>query len=151
MKIRKNKTRSKPAISTASLPDIIFMLLFFFMVVTVMRPHKLKLNIRLPAATEIQKLQNKSLINYIHIGKPIDPAHGTNAVVQINDAFVAPQKVEAAMRQLITTTPERLQPLLTTTLKVDQKVQMGVIDDVKTALRKANQLKINYEAIAERD
>ena len=69
-KFRKKGGKSTPAISTASLPDIIFMLLFFFMVVTVMRESELKVQVQVPQATELTKLEQKSLVNYIYIGKP---------------------------------------------------------------------------------
>jgi len=149
--LRKSKSKKHPEVSTASLPDIIFMLLFFFMVVTVMRQSKLMIKVKLPHASEVQKLENRSLINYIHIGKPFDKSQGTAAAIQINDAFVSSDRVEAAVRQIIASKPEPLQSQLITTLKVDEEVHMGIVTDVKIALRKANQLKINYEAIAQRN
>jgi len=149
--IRKNKPKRNPEVSTASLPDIIFMLLFFFMVVTVMRKNTLLIKVKIPQASEVQKLENRSLINYIHIGKPFDESKGTAAAIQMNDAFITPDKVEAAIRQTILSSPEPLQSQLITSLKVDEEVHMGIVTDVKTALRKANQLKINYEAIAQKD
>ena len=60
-KFRKDGKKSMPAISTASLPDIVFMLLFFFMVTTVMRPTELKVKIKTPEASEVTKLKKKSL------------------------------------------------------------------------------------------
>lgn len=146
--IRKSKPKNRPEVSTASLPDIIFMLLFFFMVVTVMRPNKLMIKVKIPQATEIQKLENRSLINYIHVGKPFDESQGVAAAIQINDAFVSPDGVETAIRAIRAGKPAHIQSQLITSLKVDEKVHMGIVSDVKTALRKADQLKINYEAIA---
>lgn len=149
--IRKNKPKIKPEVSTASLPDIIFMLLFFFMVVTVMRQNKLMIKVKIPQASEIQKLEKRSLINYIHIGKPFDKRQGTAAAIQINDAFISTDRVETAILEIRSAAPEHLQSQLISSLKVDEKVHMGIVADVKTALRKANQLKINYEAIAQRE
>ena len=57
-----------PPISTASLPDVIFMILFFFMVSTTMRDQELLVRYKLPEATEVQKLEKKSLVSFIHIG-----------------------------------------------------------------------------------
>ena len=74
-KFGKKKKKGAPAMSTASLPDIVFMILFFFMVTTVMREVELKVeltNSDLPQATEIKKLEKKSLVSYIYVGKPKD-------------------------------------------------------------------------------
>ena len=62
----KKRGKAKPEVSTASLPDIIFMLLFFFMVVTKLRDSELKLNVNTPSASELTKLEKKSLVNYIY-------------------------------------------------------------------------------------
>ncbi|MFT4668051.1 MAG: biopolymer transport protein ExbD [Polaribacter sp.] len=147
--IRKKQTRTKPAINTSALPDIIFMLLFFFMVVTVMRQQKRMLNIKLPSATEITKLHNHSSIQYIYVGKPIDKERGTADRIQINDAFVPLHKLEAAIRITIAGKPESIKAGWINSLKVDKDVDMGIVSDVKTALRKAEQLKLNYEVIAD--
>lgn len=146
--LRKNKSNSRPKINTSALPDIIFMLLFFFMVVTVLRQEKRLLKIQLPEATEITKLHNKSAIQYIYIGKPIDSNNGTTERVQINDAFIPVNKLETAVRTLRENSEERIKSEWTNSLKVDQEVPMGIVSDVKTALRKAEQLKLNYEVVA---
>ena len=89
-KFEKKRGKSTPEISTASLPDIIFILLFFFMVVTVMRETTLKVWNRLPQATELTKLERKSLVSYIYIGAPIpkyQPQLGTASRIQLNDQF----------------------------------------------------------------
>ncbi len=106
------------------------------------------IKVKIPQATEIQKLENRSLINYIHVGKPFDESQGVAAAIQINDAFVSPDGVETAIRAIRAGKPAHIQSQLITSLKVDEKVHMGIVSDVKTALRKADQLKINYEAIA---
>lgn len=147
--IRKKQSRTKPAINTSALPDIIFMLLFFFMVVTVMRPEKKLLNIKLPSATEITKLQNNSSIQYIYVGRPIDKEKGTTARVQINDAFVPLHRLEEAVRSTYAGQSEPVKAQWLNSLKVDKDVDMGIVTDVKTALRKAEQLKLNYEVIAD--
>lgn len=95
MKLEKKKKPS-PAISTSALPDIVFMLLFFFMVTTVMRQTDLKVKVVVPQATEIQKLEKKSLVSYIYIGSPSDnykAKFGTAPRVQLNDAFATPKQV----------------------------------------------------------
>ena len=70
-RFKKNKDSGTPAISTAALPDIVFMLLFFFMVTTVMRETTLYVSVVTPKATEIKKMEKKSLVSYIYIGPPI--------------------------------------------------------------------------------
>ncbi len=134
-----------PAISTASLPDIVFMLLFFFMVSTVMRETTLKIDQKLPGATEIKKLERKSLVSYINIGKPratFQAMYGTEPRIQLNDAFA---KV-ADIRNYITAEREKMdekeRPLMTVSLKVDEKTKMGIVVDVKQELRKASALKL---------
>ena len=146
-KFKPSKHRPSPAISTASLPDIIFMLLFFFMVVTVLREHRLMIKVTVPEASEIEKLKHRSLINHIYIGKPIDDRHGTASVVQINDAFVPLDQLQHALKVLENGVPEYQRGLMTNSLKVDREVNMGIVSDVKIEMRKARQLKVNYAAI----
>ncbi|MDQ3191983.1 MAG: biopolymer transporter ExbD [Bacteroidota bacterium] len=149
-KFKKKKGGATPAISTASLPDIVFMLLFFFMVTTVMRDKTLKVMVITPKATEVAKLERKSLVSYIFIGKPIKPLQstfGTEPRMQLNDAFATvnqiPEWIESERRQRA----EVEIPLMTTSLKVDKETKMGIVTDVKQELRKVNALKINYSTI----
>ena len=149
-KFRKKKSGGQPPISTASLPDIVFMLLFFFMVTTVMREVTLKVKISTPQATEVNKLERKSLVSYIYIGEPIPALQGqfgTADRIQLNDAFASKEEivqfVEAEREQ---TNPVEV-PLMTFSLKVDREAEMGIVTDVKQELRKANALKINYSTL----
>ena len=71
--MKKKGSKGLPPISTASLPDVIFMILFFFMVSTTMRDQELLVRYKLPEATEVQKLEKKSLVSFIHIGPPGHP------------------------------------------------------------------------------
>ena len=71
-KFRSKDNKGTPAISTAALPDIVFMLLFFFMVTTVMRETTLFVEVMIPKATEIKKMEKKSLVSYIYVGPPVD-------------------------------------------------------------------------------
>lgn len=146
-KFKKKSDGGQPAISTASLPDIVFMLLFFFMVTTVMREVTLKVKVVTPQATEVNKLERKSLVSYIYIGEPIKGLQGqfgTAPRIQLNDAFATKndiiQFVEAEREQ---TNPAEV-PLMTFSLKVDKDAEMGIVTDVKQELRQANALKINY-------
>ena len=147
-KFRKDGQKATPAISTASLPDIVFMLLFFFMIATTMREVELKVeNPKLPEASEIKKLENKSLVSYIYIAKPLKPyqgKYGKNPMIQLNDAIKNVDDIAA----YIAAEREKRDPseklLMTTALKVDSKAKMGIVTDVKQELRKVSALKINY-------
>ena len=138
-----------PAISTASLPDIVFMLLFFFMVSTSMRETEMRVSLTLPEATEVAKLEKKSLVSYIYIGTPTlqdQKLYGTDSRIQLNDSF----KQLVDIRDFISSERDALgeadRNMLTTSLKVDQNTRMGIVSDVKQELRKAAALKINYAA-----
>lgn len=149
MKIRKEGKKPQPAISTASLPDIVFMLLFFFMVTTVMRETSLKVQVSIPAATEVAKLERKSLVAYIYIGPPIKMLQaqlGTEPRIQLDDAFATPDDIPTYVEGVKAETNEAEIPLLTYSFKVDKTTRMGIVTDVKQELRKVNALKINYSS-----
>ena len=144
-RFKKKGDKDLPAISTASLPDIIFMLLFFFMVTTVMRQDDLRVRIMAPAANQVKKLENKSLVSYIYIGKPVNTKkYGTVPMIQLNDAIAEPEEI----REFIAAERERRdevdRPKMTVSLKVDGDTEMGIVTDVKQELRRASALKINY-------
>ena len=146
-KFRKNGKKKMQAISTASLPDIVFMLLFFFMVTTVMRETTLFVSITTPKATEIKKLQKKSLVSYIYIGPPIkrmQASYGTAARIQLNDSFASVDEIQEFIASEQEARDEKEIPYMTTSIKADETAKMGIITDVKQELRKANALKINY-------
>lgn len=144
-KFKKDGGKDVPAVSTASLPDIVFMLLFFFMVTTVMREVDLKVKLDRPEATEIQKLENKSLVNYIYIGEPFDTKkYGTEPRIQLDDDYAELKDVRSYIIKKRGEVVEALIPKLTTSLKVDKTVKMGVVTDVKQELREVSALKINY-------
>lgn len=146
-KFRKNNNKDTPGISTASLPDIVFMLLFFFMVTTVMRETTLMVEQGLPQASEIQKLEKKSLVSYIYIGSPVErmqATYGTKARIQLNDAFATVDDIPQYITTERAARDEKEVPFMTTSIKVDKDTKMGIVTDVKQELRKANALKINY-------
>ena len=146
-KFRKDSKKDTPGISTASLPDIVFMLLFFFMVTTVMRETTIMVKQSLPQATEIQKLEKKSLVSYIYIGSPVErmqATYGTKARIQLNDAFATVDDIPQYITAERTARDEKEVPFMTTSIKADQNTKMGIVTDVKQELRKANALKINY-------
>ena len=146
-KFSKGKKKPQPAISTASLPDIVFMLLFFFMVVTKLRDSELMVKVATPFATQLTKLEDKSLVNYLYIGRPVEKykaTYGTKPRLQLSDKFANINEIPIFLERFRVKIPEAQRTKITTSLRVDGQVTMGIVQDVKTALRKANQLKINY-------
>lgn len=138
-------SKEQTEISTASLPDIIFMLLFFFMVTTTMREAKRLVKVNPPDATEVQKLEKKSLVEHIYIGPPVNKKFGTETHIQLNDQFIHDLSEIRTWAEInINSRPEHEQKKVTTSLKVHQDTKMGIVVDVKQELRKANALKINY-------
>jgi biopolymer transport protein ExbD len=146
-KFNKKKDGDLPAVSTASLPDIVFMLLFFFMTVTVMKDSSLMVDNVLPNASEVKKLEKKDRVLYIYVGKPTreyQKVFGTEPKIQLNDKFANVSEVGDFILQERAKKPQELQNVLTTSLKVDKEANMGLISDIKLELRKVNALKVNY-------
>lgn len=146
-KFRKGKKKTVQAISTASLPDVVFMLLFFFMVTTVMRDFEMRVEVKGVSANQIKKLEDKSLVSYIYIGKPTNKkVFGTLPRIQLNDVYAEPSEIRdfiAGKREQVN---EYQRDKMTVSLKIDKNTEMGIVTDVKQELRKANALKINYSA-----
>lgn len=147
--LKKKGGGATPQLNTASLPDIVFMLLFFFMVSTTMRETEMLVSVKLPEATEVVKLDKKSLVSYIFIGSPArqyQAIFGTDSRIQLNDTF----KTLVDIRDFITSERDALseadRSMLTVSIKGDENTRMGIIDDVKQELRKASALKINYSS-----
>jgi biopolymer transport protein ExbD len=138
-----------PQITTASLPDIMFMLLFFFMVSTTLRQNELKIMTKLPFATEITKLEKKSLVSYIFVGSPrkeYQASLGTESRIQLDDNFAVINDIRGYIAGEWEKRDEADRPKMTVSLKADEKTKMGIINEIKTQLRKAEALKINYSA-----
>ena len=146
-KFTKKKDGDLPAVSTASLPDIVFMLLFFFMTVTTMKDSSLMVANTLPNASEIKKLEKKDRVIYIYVGTPTQEyqkVFGTEPKIQLNDKFAKVDEVGSFILAERAKKPQELQNVLTTALKVDKDANMGLITDIKQQLREVNALKVNY-------
>ncbi len=147
--MKKKGGKGVPPISTASLPDVIFMILFFFMVSTTMREQELMVRYKLPTATEVQKLEKKSLVSYIHVGPPaiaMQAKFGTAPRIQLNDSYRTTRDIldyVAAERDKLN---EVDRASLTVCIKSDENIKMGTISDIKQELRRANALKVSYAA-----
>ena len=134
-KFKKNSKRESGAISTASLPDIVFMLLFFFMVATVLRTEEEMVKVVRPEASEIYKIEKKHLIRYINIGPPQDKRYGTEPVIQLNDQFADVVQIRDWVENERLTLAEAEQTKMWVSMKVDQDTKMGVVTDVKQELQ----------------
>jgi len=148
-KFRKSSGKETPAISTASLPDIVFMLLFFFMVTTTIRDVSLLVKIKLPTATELTKLEKKSLVSYIYVGPPqkqFVKVFGTEPRIQLNDQFAKITDISDYILAERAARNEAEIPFMVTSLKVDELTKMQIVGDIKQELRKAAALHINYSS-----
>lgn len=148
-KFRKDDKKETPEISTSALPDIVFMLLFFFMVTTTMRETTLKVKITLPQATEITKLEKKSLVSYIYVGPPTPQyaaSYGKEPRIQLNDQFAKLNEIADYVEAERLARDESEQGQIVTSLKVDEYTKMRIITEIKQELRKAAALHINYSS-----
>lgn len=148
-KFKKEDKKGVPQGSSSSLSDIVFMLLFFFMVTTSMRENENKVQIKLPEATEVAKLERKDLASYINIGPPtrnLQAQYGTDARIQLNDSFKTVDDIRdfiAAERDAMS---EVDRSFMTVSIRCDENVRMGIVTDVKQELRRCSALKIMYSA-----
>ncbi len=150
-KFKQKDKREVPQPPSGSLSDIVFMLLFFFMVTTTMRDSESKVQVKLPEASEIAKLERKDLTSYINIGTPtrnLQAQFGTESRIQLNDSFKTTSEIRdfiAAERDAMS---EADRSFMTVAIKADENTRMGIITDVKQELRKCSALKIMYTARA---
>ena len=142
----KKKASTSQDIPTASLPDIIFMLLFFFMVTTVLRESDILVEQKIPSAKELNKLERKSLVSYIYIGKPKQSDMGAEPRIQINDRLVQPSDIQKFVNEEKDKLTEVERDQITMALKVDREVKMGIVVDVQQELKEVNARKILYSA-----
>ncbi len=143
----KKKISTSQEIPTASLPDIIFMLLFFFMVTTVLRESDILVEQKIPQASELNKLERKSLVSYIYIGKPKKSDLGSEPRIQLNDALAQPEDIMLFVQQEKDKLTEVERDQITMALKVDRDVKMGIVVDVQQELKEVNARKILYSAV----
>lgn len=134
MKFAKKRSNSKQEIPTASMPDIIFMLLLFFMVATTLREVDVYVKFKLPEAEAIEKIENKRLISYIWVGQ--------SGKIQLNDNIIEIEDIQDIMYK------KRVElPNVIVSLRIDKGSDMGIVNDIQQALRKADSRRINYSAM----
>ena len=139
--------REMPELNTSSLPDLIFSILFFFMIVTSMREVELKVQFSVPSGTELEKLEKKSAVSFIYVGPPalhLRAAMGSGTRIQLNDRFAEPAEVMDFIAEERTHMTDQAAQVVS--LKIDQRTQMGIVTDIKQVLRKSWALRINYSA-----
>jgi len=129
------KTHTSKEVSTASMPDIIFMLLVFFMVTTVMREFE-GLDVLMPRAKMIEKLESKRHTAYIWATK--------DGLISVNDRIISMNALSGIMYEKMVSDPK-----ITVSLKSDENATMKLITDIHSQLRKANALKLSYAALTE--
>ncbi len=138
---KKKSSGTKQEIPTSAMPDIVFILLIFFMVTTVLRTIELKVRINFTQAQNIEKITQKRLISYIYVGPQKIPGAGVGDVaIQIDDAIIE----DVSAIQGIMAEKYEDQPKLIVSLRVDEDVDAGIILDVQQELRDAGTLRINY-------
>lgn len=150
MSLFRHSRREMPQLNTASLPDLIFTVLFFFITVTHMREVTLKVKYRVPEGTELTKLVKKSAVTYIYIGKPTDDMRhiaGNKTRIQLNDKYADIDDVT----DYVAEERKRMSPedarAMSVSVKADRNTDMGIMSDVRQALRRAGALKVNYSAV----
>ena len=142
------KSSTSQDIPTAALPDIIFMLLFFFMVTTVLRETDILVKQQLPRAVQLTKLERKSLVSYIYIGEPKQiNLYGKEPKIQVNDVFVEVSDIVQFVNQEKDKLNEAERDQITMSMKVDVDSKMGIVSDVQQELREANARKVLYSSI----
>lgn len=148
-KFKKGGKKEMPAITSSSLSDIVFMLLFFFMVTTQMRETENKVSVKVPEASEVVKLERKDLNSYINIGTPIHALQaqfGTEPRIQLNDSFKTTTDIRDFIAAERESKSEQDRQFMTVSIRADQDVRMGIVSDVKQELRRCSALKIMYSA-----
>lgn len=176
--IRRNRRlREVPMLNTASLPDLIFTVLFFFMIVTHMRTTTSKVQYALPQGTELKRLVKKSAVTYIYIGRDMPKttretstvvSPNTSSAVLPNTSSASSMDVSAYKVQLnnrvgtigevasfVANEKKRMNPddqvKMTVSIKADRSTPMYVINAVKRAVRAGGATRINYSAERESD
>lgn len=143
-RFRKTKPRKVPTLNTSALPDLIFTLLFFFMIVTHLRPVPILAKFDIPNAEELQKLEEKSQLIYIMVGKKTD--ENAQAVIQLNSFFTTLEELEENLLEIKEEIPLEEQHKTVVILKIDKETEMGLVNDIRQILRNTSLLTVYYSA-----
>ena len=150
-KFSKSGGREMPELNTSSLPDLVFAFLFFIMMVTSIREVTPKVSFsNLPTATELTKLEEKSLVTFIYVGKPnkeYREMYGSNSAIQLNDQVTQnPTAVYSYLKQSQTKIKDERRNLMQVSLKADKDTKMNIVSQIKEELRRADALNLSYSA-----
>jgi len=144
----KKKAQVKQEIPTSSMPDVVFMLLFFFMVTTELRETSIEVKQHIPKASQLRKLERKSLVTNLYVGEPTKPSlYGKEAKIQGNDTFIDVKDIIRWVNEQKSLLPENEREQLTVALKVDSDAKRGIINDIESELRKGNARKVLYTTL----
>ncbi len=144
MSMYRHNSHEVPGLNTSSLPDLIFSVLFFFMIVTHMRKANVMVKYKVPAGTELTRLTRHSATNYIYVGPPMGAPEGSAPEIQLNDKIVTVAAMEMFMKDERKNISDEDRANMEVSIKADKDTKMGIITDIKQSLRRANVLKINY-------
>lgn len=148
----KKKSKTSQDIPTAALPDIIFMLLFFFMVTTVLRESTIMVKQNIPKATQLRKMSQKKLVSYMYVGRPNDTKKfGTEPKIQANDAFIQIDGIIQFIEEEKNKLAENEKDQITISIKVDSETKMGIVVDITQKMRDVNARKLMYAASLKAD
>ncbi|WP_455516778.1 ExbD/TolR family protein [Porphyromonas sp.] len=150
-KFSKSGGREMPELNTSSLPDLVFAFLFFIMMVTTIREVTPKVSFsNLPTATELTKLEEKSLVTFIYVGKPnkeYREMYGSNSAIQLNDQVTQnPTAVYSYLKQSQSKIKDERRNLMQVSLKADKDTKMNIVSQIKEELRRADALNLSYSA-----
>lgn len=149
MSIYRRRSHDIPELNTASLPDLIFTILFFFMLVTHMRKVAVKVKYQVPQGTELTKLVKKTAITYLYIGKPMNETGqlaSDSLCIQMNDKLVDVAEIKSYLVKERATMAAEDKKQMSVSIRADKETPMGCIIDIKQSLREANVLNVNYAA-----
>lgn len=149
MTFRRKNTRQIPELNTASLPDLIFTVLFFFMIVTTMKQTDVKVRYDVPHGTELQKLQHQNTSFYIYIGRASHQETNSQSdemLIQLNDRLVSTDEITSFLHQKRMQLTEKEKEKMTVIVQADKETPMKTIKAVKLAIRKAKVFHIKYAA-----
>lgn len=149
MSIYRRRSHDIPELNTASLPDLIFTILFFFMLVTHMRKVAVKVKYQVPQGTELTKLVKKTAITYLYIGKPMNETGqlaSDSLCIQMNDKLVDVAEIKSYLVKERATMAAEDKKQMSVSIRADKETPIGRIIDIKQSLREANVLNVNYAA-----
>ncbi len=149
MSLFRKRERRVPELNTSSLPDLIFTVLFFFMIVTHMRSTEAGVDYTMPQGAQLEELEKRDGVYYIYIGRPVGVEKGSSAdtvCIRMNGQTVSPADIKAFMEAERAMMAADEQQRMTVNITIDRSVKMGIVNDVKQALRSSSPVRINYEA-----